>query len=187
MAYVHAFLPEVIMQFSLVKSKCALALLVGGILAAGPVLADKPEWAGGGNKGGNKQHSDKRDEQRNDRVDNDRRGARNKHAAPQAGHFGERHNVIVRDYYAQQMRDGHCPPGLAKKNNGCMPPGQAKKWEAGRRLPANVKYYQVPQPLVTQIGTPPAGHRYIRVGNDILLVSNGTGIIIDVIKNFGRG
>ncbi len=28
-----------------------------------------------------------------------------------------------RDYYA--VRD--CPPGLAKKNNGCLPPGQAKK------------------------------------------------------------
>jgi hypothetical protein len=22
----------------------------------------------------------------------------------------------------------HCPPGLAKKDNGCMPPGQAKKY-----------------------------------------------------------
>jgi len=22
---------------------------------------------------------------------------------------------------------GDCPPGLAKKDNGCLPPGQAKK------------------------------------------------------------
>ena len=28
---------------------------------------------------------------------------------------------------------GGCPPGLAKKHNGCMPPGQAKKLNRGQR------------------------------------------------------
>ncbi|WP_341633110.1 hypothetical protein [Sphingomonas agri] len=28
---------------------------------------------------------------------------------------------------------GGCPPGLAKKNNGCMPPGQARKLARGER------------------------------------------------------
>jgi hypothetical protein len=28
---------------------------------------------------------------------------------------------------------GGCPPGLAKKHNGCMPPGQAKKLARGQR------------------------------------------------------
>jgi hypothetical protein len=28
---------------------------------------------------------------------------------------------------------GGCPPGLAKKNNGCMPPGQARKLGRGER------------------------------------------------------
>ncbi len=30
---------------------------------------------------------------------------------------------------------GGCPPGLAKKNNGCMPPGLARKREEGRYRP----------------------------------------------------
>jgi len=31
--------------------------------------------------------------------------------------------------------DRHCPPGLAKKNNGCLPPGQFKKrFERGQRF-----------------------------------------------------
>jgi hypothetical protein len=29
---------------------------------------------------------------------------------------------------------GGCPPGLAKKQNGCMPPGQAKKLLGGQNL-----------------------------------------------------
>ena len=84
------------------------------------------------------------------------------------------------------MRRGHCPPGLAKKRNGCMPPGQAKKWEVGRRLPPDVIYYQVPQPLVTQIGTPPPGYRYVRVASDILMIAVGSGMVVDAIRNLGR-
>ena len=35
---------------------------------------------------------------------------------------------------------GDCPPGLAKKNNGCLPPGQAKKlFRVGEQFP--VAYY----------------------------------------------
>ena len=31
---------------------------------------------------------------------------------------------------------GGCPPGLAKKHNGCMPPGQARKlYRVGQRFP----------------------------------------------------
>ena len=35
-----------------------------------------------------------------------------------------------------------CPPGLAKKNNGCLPPGQAKRTFAqGQRIPNGYDYY----------------------------------------------
>lgn len=34
-----------------------------------------------------------------------------------------------------------CPPGLAKKNNGCLPPGQAKKrFNVGQRWAGNSGY-----------------------------------------------
>src|SRR5688572_13872029 len=56
-------------------------------------------------------------------------------------HFGDRERSIIRDYFDDEFRRGDCPPGLAKKHNGCLPPGQAKKWEKGRPLPNNVVYY----------------------------------------------
>jgi len=35
-----------------------------------------------------------------------------------------------------------CPPGLAKKNNGCLPPGQARRTFAqGQRIPNGYDYY----------------------------------------------
>jgi len=32
----------------------------------------------------------------------------------------------VRLYFVEKHGRKNCPPGLAKKNNGCLPPGQAK-------------------------------------------------------------
>ena len=141
-------------------TRMALACTIVATLAAHPALADKPEWAGKG-KG------------------RDREGDRR-------GHFEERHRVTVRDYYDKEYRSGHCPPGLAKKHNGCMPPGQAKRWTVGRPLPRDVVYYDVPPPLVVQIGAPPAGYRYVRVAADILLIAAGTGMVVDAIQDLGR-
>jgi Ni/Co efflux regulator RcnB len=172
------------------KMKCALALVVGGILAAGPVMAEKPSWAGGAGKSGKDERKDermdRRDEQKAERRDEGAKAGREGPSAERRGHFEDRHRVVVREYYDQQFRSGRCPPGLAKKQNGCMPPGQAKKWQLGRPLPRDVIYYSVPQPLVVQIGRPPAGHRYVRVGTDILLLAIGTGMVVDAIQDLGR-
>jgi Ni/Co efflux regulator RcnB len=97
--------------------------------------------------------------------------------------FGEHHRVVLTEYYGQQFRSGRCPPGLAKKHNGCMPPGQARKWHTGQYLPQNVVYYSVPQTLVLQFGPPPSGHRYVRVGSDILLIAIGSRMIVDAIQD----
>ena len=42
--------------------------------------------------------------------------------------FGDSDRRAVQEYYQSPARGKGCPPGLAKKGNGCMPPGQARKW-----------------------------------------------------------
>jgi Ni/Co efflux regulator RcnB len=156
----------------------ALVLMLAGALMSGPVLADKPSWAGG--KGNNGQQD---------------KGKGKGKAAPQSSqrsevriqsHFIDRHRTVVRDYYVQEYRTGFCPPGLAKKNNGCMPPGQAKKWRVGHPLPRDVIFYDLPPRLVVELGPPPAGHRFVRVAADILLIAIGTGMVIDAVQDLGR-
>ncbi|MCX7157393.1 MAG: RcnB family protein [Rhodocyclales bacterium] len=164
------------MKLISLASKCALALIMAGVLTASPAMADK----GGSSKGNNKDGKHDRGDQRDERRDDDRHSSGNKR------HFEERQHVMVREYYVEHYRDARrCPPGLAKKHNGCMPPGQAKKWKVGRPLPREVIYYEVPQPLVVQIGLPPAGHRYVRVAGDILLIAIGTGMVVDAINDLG--
>jgi len=165
--------------------KCALALVISAILAAGPVMADKPSRDGAG-KGGKGERMDRRDEQRGERRDDGVKSRRDGPSAGKRSHFEDRHRAVVREYYVEQIRAGRCPPGLAKKHNGCMPPGQAKTWQLGRPLPRHVIYYDVPQPLVVQIGVPPSGYRYVRVATDILMIAIGTGMVVDAIQDLGR-
>lgn len=96
--------------------------------------------------------------------------------------IGDHERVVVRDYYTTHR----CPPGLRKKHNGCMPPGQAKQWAVGRPLPRNVIYHDLPPGLSVEIGVPPSGHRYVRVAADILLIAVGTGMVVDAIEDLGR-
>jgi hypothetical protein len=60
---------------------------------------------------------------------------------------------------------GGCPPGLAKKNNGCLPPGQAKKiYGVGQRLPLGYgspyAYNQIPYDIRSRYGLSPVGSYY---------------------------
>lgn len=62
---------------------------------------------------------------------------------------------------------GGCPPGLAKKHNGCMPPGQAKKlYNVGQRFRPGYGglspygYNQIPYDLRNQYGLNPYGNYY---------------------------
>lgn len=92
----------------------------------------------------------------------------------------------VRVYFVEKHGRGHCPPGLAKKNNGCMPPGQAKKWGMGRPLPGDLRYYDLPRDLLMRLPPPPAGHRYVRVAADILLIAVGSSMVIDALEDLVR-
>lgn len=149
----------------------------------------------GGVNGGREQRADdvrdrstERDRDRNPTQPRER-AQRTERATPSprgSGHFTERHREIVQQYYGDRFRAGHCPPGLARKRNGCAPPGQAKKWRIGQVLPRDVVWYDAPGEIVLRIGMPPEGQRFVRVAADILLIAAGTGMVIDAIEDLNR-
>ena len=139
--------------------KTLLAALLAAV-AASPVLADK----GGNGKGkGHGKHGGD-----HDRVEHIERH--------QSRHFDDRYVLAQRD-----DRHQGCPPGLAKKNNGCLPPGQAKKLAVGQPLPAGAVYV-IPQRVRTTLPPPPVGYRYAVVNNQVVLVSNQN-IVVDIIRS----
>lgn len=156
-------------------------LLLLSILIATPAWAEKPEKAGRGHKG---EHHHKHERYHEDYSHNDDHGNDvNVHVDL---FFGNSQRTVIRDYYGAEFTGGHCPPGLAKKGNGCMPPGQAKKWRRGYPLPRDVIYYDLPPRLIVDLGPPPVGHKYVRVAADILLIAVGTGMVVDAIEDLSR-
>ena len=129
--------------------------LVAALLAAVvavPALADK----GGGGRG-------KQDDDRAVRVER---------------HHDRDDRVVLLD------RDDHraCPPGLAKKHNGCLPPGQAKKQDrvvVGEAVPPGAVYV-IPQRVRSTLPPPPYGYRYAVVNNQVVLVSDRN-IVVDIV------
>jgi Ni/Co efflux regulator RcnB len=98
----------------------------------------------------------------------------------------DRDRDTVRSWYRNEYAAGRCPPGLAKKNNGCLPPGQAKRmWNMGEPLPRQVAYYPLPRELHAQLTPPPYGYQYVRVDNDVLLMMTATRLIAGVLGNLG--
>lgn len=164
------------------------------------VVAEKPEGAGQAKvkvqgQGNGKGKEDKEYKGKDDRQAKSQGGSQkvgsNGGGGTQVnvsigGYFQPQQRSAVQAYYGPVIQSGRCPPGLAKKNNGCMPPGQAKAYTLGRPLPSQVVFYEVPSSVSVQIGLPPAGHRYVRVAADILLIAVGTGMVVDAIEDLGR-
>jgi hypothetical protein len=97
-------------------------------------------------------------------------GGKGHSAAAKHGKYSR--GVILSDrygrLYALNARGG-CPPGLAKKNNGCLPPGQAKKmYYVGQRYNRNFgnrwTYNQIPDYLRSQYAFDPNDRYYYANG-----------------------
>ena len=87
--------------------------------------------------------------------------------------------------YGEQRFGGACPPGLAKKNNGCLAPGQAKKMAIGSRLPNYLSRYNVPVQYQDRYFDNQE-HSYRYEDQNIYRVNRGTGLIDQIISVLGR-
>ncbi|MGZ5903841.1 MAG: RcnB family protein [Reyranella sp.] len=98
----------------------------------------------------------------------------------------DRDRDTVRTYYRREFAAGNCPPGLAKKNNGCLPPGQANRaWAVGQSLPPEIIYQPMPRELWSQLTPPPPGYEYARVDDNVVLISTATRVIAGLLGNIG--
>ena len=131
-----------------------LIMLAGAaMLAVTAPAAGKP---GNGNGNGNSGHAT---------MMHGNSGQMNTDLRKSNGDFIRNHNGRL---YAIDAH-GRCPPGLAKKNNGCLPPGQAKKlYNVGQRYNRNFgttwTYNQIPENLRSQYSLDQSDRYYYRNG-----------------------
>ena len=169
------------------NSLSIVALAIASLLMAGSAIAKKD---GDDNEKGGGKHGQKH-ESKNDRDDDKgerKADKRQREDIKQGAYFNEQQRIFAREYYSTTYKDGkRCPPGLAKKNNGCLPPGQVRNWAVGQPVPTNVTVYSVAQPVIRMLPPAPIGYRYARIGGDIVLVQQQNNIIVDIIQGLLGG
>jgi Ni/Co efflux regulator RcnB len=150
-----------------------VAFAISALFVAGPVFAKDHDGNGQGRGHGQKAEA---------KAEKHGGGKREREEVRMGGYFNDQHREVVREYYTRSYRDaGRCPPGLAKKHNGCLPPGQARKLAVGQPVPTGVVLYPVPQPVVTRLPPAPYGYRYARVLNDVVLVQSSNRLVVDIV------
>jgi hypothetical protein len=157
----------------------ALALAMTGATKVQVAWADPP----GGFEHG---HGHDKDDEHGRRDDRDEHGKQQAEHREHERHFQDHDRAAVHDYFVREGHGGRCPPGLAKKGDDCMPPGQARRWVVGQPIPAGVAVYPLPAELTVQLTPPPVGYRYVRVASDILMVAAGTSLVAEAITDLGR-
>ena len=100
-----------------------------------------------------------------------------------------RARTVVRTRSGPNYGANACPPGLARKGNGCLPPGQARRiFAVGQRVPVGYNFYtpysNIPVAYRDRYGLVTDG-RYIYRDNSIYVVDPTTNLvsrIIDLIR-----
>lgn len=85
---------------------------------------------------------------------------------------------------AQHAQAGHCPPGLAKKNPPCVPPGQARQGASSPRVGDVLRvgdYVVIRDPARHDLRTSP-DWRYYRDGNRAYRIDPETRRVLAVVE-----
>ncbi len=115
------------------------------------------------------------------RLDGNRNGILDR----REGGFRDRDRDGRDDRFENRFGANACPPGLAKKQNGCLPPGQAKRmFREGQRVPNGYNYYtdysNIPVQYRNQYNLDP-NSRYIYRNGQIYIVDPRTSLVQRII------
>lgn len=157
-----------------------LAILTLGFMPAliGATLAAPPPHAASISEGG-KGKADK-DRDRNDRASKDETLAERV--------LTDLEQAILRDYFrtADPAEKGRksLPPGLAKRDT--LPPGLAMQLERNGRLPPGLDGRALPADLESRLPKR-AGTKRVILDNDVVLIEEGTRVILDILRGAAGG
>jgi hypothetical protein len=99
------------------------------------------------------------------------------------GFFSPQQKQAARHAFAQKYAKAkECPPGLEKKGKTCSSPWDTRYWAVGQELQPAVQVYPVVE-VASALPPAPKGYEYVRAADDILLISSGTKLVVDMIEH----
>lgn len=91
-------------------------------------------------------------------------------------------------YYRDEIAAGRCPAPLVRKDKVCGAPAAmpTKPWRLDQPLPDGVKADAPPPGLIAKLSPSPAGHQYMRVDTDIIVIGLGTRNVAALVVDLSR-
>jgi hypothetical protein len=91
-------------------------------------------------------------------------------------------------YYRDEAAAGRCPAPLVRKDKACRAPpaSTTRAWKLDQPLPDSVKPEAPPPGLIAKLSPSPAGHQYMRVGTDIIIMGIGTRNVAALVVDLSR-
>ena len=73
------------------------------------------------------------------------------------------------------------PPGLVKRKT--LPPGLQKQLDKNGTLPPGLAKRELPSELERQLPPAREGTERVVAGNDVVLIHQATGVVLDILKD----
>jgi hypothetical protein len=91
-------------------------------------------------------------------------------------------------YYRDEIAAGRCPAPLVRRDKACGAPAAmpTKPWRLDQPLPDSLKADAPPPGLIAKLSPSPAGHQYMRVDTDILIIGIGTRTVAALVVDLSR-
>jgi Ni/Co efflux regulator RcnB len=100
------------------------------------------------------------------------------------GYFTPQHKEAARKSFAQYFaKNKTCPKDMERQGKTCRALVQGHYWAAGQTLQSAVETFPLPEEVASRLPAPPAGYEYVRAGEDILLMSKGIHLVVDVMQD----
>ena len=100
------------------------------------------------------------------------------------GFFTDQHKQAARRSFAQYFgKNKTCPKDMEREGKTCRALVKGHYWAVGQSLQKAVETYPVPDEVLEHLPKAPDGYEYVRAGEDILLMSKGIHLVVDVMQD----
>jgi hypothetical protein len=100
------------------------------------------------------------------------------------GFFTDQNKEAARKSFAQHhAKNKDCPKDMERQGKTCRALVQGHYWAVGQPLRKEVETFPVPEDVQAHLPKAPEGYEYVRAGEDVLLISKGLHLVVDMMQD----
>jgi hypothetical protein len=100
------------------------------------------------------------------------------------GFFTDQHKSAAKHSFARHFaKTKECPKDMEREGKTCRALVKGHYWAVGQQLQKAVEAQPVPEDVLAALPPAPEGYEYVRAGEDIILMSKGIHLVVDVMQD----